>query len=81
MRDRTREEQIMKRTAVVLGISAAFLVAPSLANGGNVTQVRSQVVDSPIVAQSNRAKVRPLPLAARGPNGQQMFRAGKWFME
>ena len=39
----------MKRIAIVLGIATAFFVAPSVANAGNVAQVRSQVVESQLV--------------------------------
>jgi hypothetical protein len=47
----TRKEQVMKRIAIaiVLGIASAFFVAPSVASGGNVAQVRSQVVESQVV--------------------------------
>jgi hypothetical protein len=49
MMDPRREEQVMKRTVVIVGILAAFLVAPSVANAGNVAQVRPQVVESDLV--------------------------------
>jgi hypothetical protein len=37
MMDPKREEQIMKRAAVILGVAGAMLVAPTVAAGGNVT--------------------------------------------
>jgi hypothetical protein len=41
--DPTNREQIMKRTAIVLGVAAAMLVAPSVASGGVSAQVRPEV--------------------------------------
>jgi hypothetical protein len=58
MLDQTREEQVMKRTVVVLGIAAALFVAPSVANAASAPQVRSQVVESQVVeSQLYRSQV------------------------
>src|SRR4026207_2007118 len=51
----TKKEPVMKRIAIVLGIATAFFVAPSVANAGNVAQVRSQVVE-PQLVQSQLAR-------------------------
>jgi hypothetical protein len=57
-----REEQIMKRTAVVLGIAAALFVAPRAANAGNVTaqvnpQVKARVVATQVVTTQVVAQI------------------------
>jgi hypothetical protein len=53
MMDQTREEQVMKRTAVVIGIAAAILVlvAPSVANGAQVAQVGPQGVETQVAVR------------------------------
>jgi hypothetical protein len=58
MLDPTRQEQIMKRTAVVFGIAAALFVAAPAAKAGNPTaQVKTQVVVAQVVAQRVDAAV------------------------
>jgi hypothetical protein len=57
MLDPMREEQIMKRTAIVLGIAAAMAVAPSTALGGNTAQVESQVVRQAVETQRVSSQV------------------------
>jgi hypothetical protein len=44
--DHGERSQVMKRTAIALGIVSALLVAPSVASAANVSQVRSEVVRS-----------------------------------
>jgi hypothetical protein len=51
MLDPTREEQVMKRTAVVIGIAAVLAVAPQVASAGNVAQVKPQVAAQVVQAQ------------------------------
>jgi hypothetical protein len=46
MTGRRERSKVMKRSVIALGIGAALLVAPSVANAASVPQVRSQVVDS-----------------------------------
>jgi hypothetical protein len=65
--DPTREEQIMKRAAVILGVAGAMLVAPSVAAAANVTaqtnpqrataQVTSVQVAKPLRAYAARHRV------------------------
>jgi hypothetical protein len=57
MLDPTRQEQMMKRTAVVFGMAAALFVVAPAAKAGNATpQVRSQVV-AQVVTQRVAAQV------------------------
>jgi hypothetical protein len=56
----TRREQSMKRIATVGAIVTAFAVAPAVAAGGNVAQVKPQVTAQVVdvqIAKVQRAQV------------------------
>jgi hypothetical protein len=57
MTDRTREEHIVKRIATIAAILAAVVIAaPSVASGGNVTQVKPQVTAQLVGTQVSKAQ-------------------------
>ncbi|MBA3375340.1 MAG: hypothetical protein ACR2M2_08985 [Gaiellaceae bacterium] len=58
MTDRTEREQIMKRTAIILGVAATMGVVPSVASGGNITTQDRPQDKAQIVAQV----LKPQPL-------------------
>jgi hypothetical protein len=56
----TRREQTMKRIATIGAVVTAFAVAPAVAAGGNVAQVKPQVTAQVVdiqVAKVQRARV------------------------
>jgi len=59
MKQQTRREQIMKRTATILGIAAAIAVVPSVAAAGNSTAQAKPQLKAQVVVQV----LKPQPLS------------------
>jgi hypothetical protein len=72
MTDRTREEHTMKRIATIAAVlTTAAIVAPSVAAGGNVAQVSTQVRAQVISAQISTVQRAQLAVSVQRASSQR----------
>jgi hypothetical protein len=74
-----------KRLATLAAIVGSLVLVPVAAGGGSGICPDGARQACPGAGkkapEAGRTKVRPLPASAKGPRGEQMYRAGKWLME
>jgi hypothetical protein len=75
--------QATRRLVGVIVIAGVLGLVPTAAGGGSALCPESagppcrEIGSRP---DADRTQVRPLPQSVKGPNGQQMWRSGKWLM-
>jgi hypothetical protein len=75
--------QATRRLVGVTAIAGLLGLVPTAAGGGSGLCPDGARLSCPKVGSrpdAERTQVRPLPQSTKGPNGQQMWRSGKWLM-
>jgi hypothetical protein len=77
--------QATRRLVLVTAIAGALALVPAGTGGASLSVICPETAGHLCQEinprpEPDRTQIRPLPRPTTGPNGQQMWRSGKWLM-